>query len=105
MLWGLIPCGLLYGVLIAAASTQNAIQGGLFMLAFGIGTLPSMLVATGLIKNFQSRLYSNWARIGAGGFIFLIGLWSFVSPWFSNVLFPKHPVFVSIIAFLDSCIP
>ncbi len=105
LLWGLIPCGLLYGVLIAAASTQNVLDGGLFMLAFGVGTLPSMLVATGILKKFQSKLQSKGIRLGAGIFIFLIGLWSFISPWFSHELIPNHPVFTSIVAFLDSCVP
>ena len=105
LIWGLIPCGLLYGVLIAAASTQNAINGGLFMLAFGIGTLPSMMVAIGVMKKFQRKLHSNNLRFGAGVFILLVGIWSMVSPWFSHELIPNHPVFTSIVAFLDSCIP
>lgn len=105
LLWGLIPCGLLYGVLIAAASTQNVINGGLFMLAFGVGTLPSMLVATGTMKKFQNKLHFKSVRYGAGFFILVIGIWSFISPWFSYELIPNHPVYTSIVAFLDSCVP
>jgi len=105
MLWGLIPCGLLYGVLIAAATTQNVIQGGLFMFTFGLGTLPAMFVATGMIKLWQQYIQSQYLRYGAGIFIISIGLWSIVSVWFSHELIPNHPVFTSIAAFLDSCIP
>ena len=105
LLWGLIPCGLLYGVLIGAASTQNVLHGGLFMLAFGAGTLPSMLVATGLMKNFKNKLQSKGIRFGAGLFIIIIGIWSLISPWFSHELIPNNPVFTSIVAFLDSCVP
>jgi sulfite exporter TauE/SafE len=105
MLWGLIPCGLLYGVLIAAATTQDVIQGGLFMFAFGLGTLPAMFVATGMMKLWQQHIQSQYLRYGAGLFLIIIGLWSIVSVWFSHELIPNHPVFTSIVAFLDSCVP
>jgi hypothetical protein len=49
---GLLPCGLVYGVLIAAATGGSLLQGGGMMLAFGLGTLPALLafgqVATAL---------------------------------------------------------
>ena len=44
--WGLLPCGLVYSVLVTAASTAHAGQGALTMLAFGLGTLPAMLGLT-----------------------------------------------------------
>ncbi len=105
LLWGLIPCGLLYSILIAAAATQNVLHSGLFMFAFGLGTLPSMFVAAGLLKTWQQHLQSKTLRFSAGMFIMTIGLWSFVSPWFSHELIPNSTVFTSIVAFLDSCVP
>lgn len=42
-MWGLIPCGFLYAAQIKAAETGNWWQGTMTMLAFGLGTLPSML--------------------------------------------------------------
>jgi len=105
MLWGLIPCGLLYGVLIAAATTQNIWQGGLFMFAFGVGTLPSMLIVAGIIKTWRQYMQSKSLRYGAGLVIVIIGLWSLFSPWFSHKLIPNNSVFTPIIAFLDSCVP
>ncbi|MBF2028832.1 MAG: sulfite exporter TauE/SafE family protein [Oscillatoriales cyanobacterium C42_A2020_001] len=44
LVWGLIPCGFLYTAQIKAAETASVVQGGLTMLAFGIGTLPMMLL-------------------------------------------------------------
>jgi sulfite exporter TauE/SafE len=105
LIWGLIPCGLLYGVLIAAASTQNAFNGGLFMFAFGIGTMPSMIVTISAISKFKNKLQSKSLRFGAGIFILIVGFWTTLSPWVSHELIPQHPVFTSIIAFLDSCVP
>jgi sulfite exporter TauE/SafE len=43
MLWGWLPCGLVYSVLLVAAFAGSALAGGATMLAFGAGTLPAML--------------------------------------------------------------
>ena len=51
-LWGWIPCGLVYTASLAALSTASMWQGAGVMLAFGIGTLPNLL----LIGLFASRL-------------------------------------------------
>jgi len=42
---GLLPCGLLYGMLALAASTSDLVQGLVTMLAFGAGTVPAMVMA------------------------------------------------------------
>ncbi len=43
MVWGLIPCGFLYAAQIKAAETGNLWRGSVTLLAFGLGTLPTML--------------------------------------------------------------
>jgi len=43
LLWGWLPCGLVYSVLLAAAVSGGALQGAALMFAFGLGTLPAML--------------------------------------------------------------
>jgi hypothetical protein len=47
-LWGWLPCGMVYSVLVTALLSGSAIQGALVMLAFGLGTLP-MLLGLGLV--------------------------------------------------------
>ena len=42
---GLLPCGLLYGMLALAASTRNLLAGPATMVAFGAGTVPAMVLA------------------------------------------------------------
>jgi uncharacterized protein len=44
---GLLPCGLLYGMLAYAASRHDLLEGALAMAAFGAGTVPAM-AAVGL---------------------------------------------------------
>jgi hypothetical protein len=43
LLWGWLPCGLVYSALLAAALAGSAAGGGALMIAFGLGTLPAML--------------------------------------------------------------
>jgi len=43
MIWGWLPCGLVYSVLIWAISAGSGVNGGLLMLSFGLGTLPALL--------------------------------------------------------------
>jgi hypothetical protein len=42
-LWGLLPCGLVYGMLTLSIGFASPVQGALFMGAFGLGTLPALL--------------------------------------------------------------
>ncbi len=78
LLWGWLPCGLVYSVLLLAATTANAFQGGLVMVAFGVGTMPAM-IATGISAAKLSQFMSG-KRLGAGLLIILIGLATIAMP-------------------------
>ncbi|SIT70089.1 hypothetical protein SAMN05216526_1232 [Ectothiorhodosinus mongolicus] len=57
LLWGWLPCGLVYSVVIWSLTAGGAIQGAALMLAFGLGTLPNLL----LMGIFAARL-AQFAR-------------------------------------------
>ncbi len=46
LLNGLMPCPLTFAMAVNATSAPSPIEGGLMMLALGVGTLPTMLVVT-----------------------------------------------------------
>jgi len=77
-LWGWLPCGLVYSVLLLAATTANALTGSLVMLAFGLGTMPAM-IATGLSASRLSAFMSR-QRLGAGLLIVILGLATLAMP-------------------------
>jgi len=52
--WGWLPCGLVYSVLLWAVTTGGPVQGALFMLVFGVGTLPATLTA-GIVTGWMTR--------------------------------------------------
>ncbi len=79
--WGWIPCGLVYSMLIMALSSGGAVGGGLVMLAFGLGTLPNLLLM-GVFAFYFTRLSrKTWVRKLAGVIIILMGLWQFYQVW------------------------
>ena len=59
LLWGFLPCGLVYGALLMAVVGHSVTTGAMLMFAFGLGTIP-MLVAThstvNWIRNHIGRL-------------------------------------------------
>jgi sulfite exporter TauE/SafE len=48
ILWGWLPCGMVYSMLVTALLSGSAVNGAAVMLAFGAGTLP-MLLSLGLL--------------------------------------------------------
>ncbi len=78
IVWGWLPCGLVYSALLVAASTASITGGAIAMMAFGIGTMPAM-VLTGLgaakLAGFVSR-----NRVAAGLLIVVLGLATLAMP-------------------------
>lgn len=54
MVNGILPCGMVYSALAVAIHYHNALYSGLFMLLFGIGTSP-LLVLLSRIKMYLSK--------------------------------------------------
>ena len=80
LLWGLLPCGLVYSALLVAATSLNAGHGALIMLAFGAGTTPAMLL-TGLGAARLAQLMQNRrTRLGAGLLIVMLGILTIAMP-------------------------
>jgi uncharacterized protein len=73
LLMGFLPCGLVYGVLISAATSGSALKGGGMMLAFGCGTLPALL-AYGQVASTISALGRDVFQRCMGAFVALLGI-------------------------------
>ncbi len=73
-LWGWLPCGIVYSVLIAAVATGSAVNGGLLMLAFGLGTLPTLLAMGLAAVKLKSFLQNIWVRRASGLLVISVGL-------------------------------
>jgi hypothetical protein len=75
VVWGWLPCGLVYSMLIMAMSAGGALQGAGVMLAFGLGTLPNLLLM-GVFAFYFTRLARQvWIRRLAGAGVIALGVW------------------------------
>ncbi len=60
LLNGLLPCGLVYLALGAALSTPSLMQSAVYMLGFGLGTLPAMWTVVFFSQQLKSLLRGKW---------------------------------------------
>lgn len=84
MIWGWLPCGLVYSVLISALASGNAVHGGLLMLAFGLGTLPNLLAMGLFAKQLQAWTRRRLVRLSAGLMVAGFGVWGLVRLFFGS---------------------
>ena len=74
MLNGLLPCGLVYVAVAGAVARGNLFSGVLFMLIFGLGTLPMMLGIGLSGRIFPSTWRMKMRRAIPAGVFLLAGL-------------------------------
>jgi sulfite exporter TauE/SafE len=71
LVWGWLPCGLVYAALALALTQVTAVNAALTMLVFGLGTLPTLLLIGHFAHNVKSFLQNQRVRLGLG--LVLIG--------------------------------
>lgn len=81
MLWGLLPCGMVYAALFFAMLSGGAVQGGLIMLGFGLGTLPAVTASALGLHGLLFAARTPGVRIAVGLAIVVLGLASAAIPW------------------------
>lgn len=74
MVWGWLPCGLVYTALILSLTATSIQQGAMVMLSFGLGTLPTVMAMGLLASLFTSIVREPWVRQLAGAMVILFGL-------------------------------
>lgn len=83
LLWGFVPCGMVYTVLISAMLSGSPLNGALTMLAFGVGTLPNVL-GLGLLAGAGARWLRSRALRRVGGLLVVLlgvnGIWRATGP-------------------------
>ena len=80
LVWGWLPCGLVYTMLLSTASRVGSLEGALYMLAFGLGTLPAVL-ATGLLAGKLYRIARTpHLKTVVGLAIIILGLLTLIYP-------------------------
>jgi sulfite exporter TauE/SafE len=74
-IWGWLPCGLVYSMLITASVTGSAANASLWMIAFGLGTIPALWLASMASHQAGNFFKQTAVRKTAGLLIAAFGLW------------------------------
>jgi sulfite exporter TauE/SafE len=73
-LWGWLPCGMVYSVLLTAMLSGSALSGAAVMLAFGLGTLPMLLSMGMLGAPLRVWIGCRAVRVASGLVVFGFGV-------------------------------
>jgi len=76
--WGLLPCGLVYTILITASASGSAVPGALIMFVFGVGTLPSMMGMSLAAPMLGSMVQDRQVRRIIGFGLIVLAVYSFL---------------------------
>lgn len=75
MIWGWLPCGLVYSALGLAILQGSPQKASITMLAFGLGTIPGMVTLS--FAGFQFKKLSNhqWVRFTGSFILIAMAIW------------------------------
>jgi len=79
MLWGWLPCGLVYSALTTALASGSAVRGAATMLAFGLGTLPNLLLAGLLLVRFRRFAQARVTKVVSGLLVLGYGVYGLMN--------------------------
>lgn len=81
MLWGWLPCGLIYSTLSWVAANGEPLMGAASMFAFGLGTLPALFASTMAGSMLGTLLGNQGVRSVAGLILIAYGIWTAWAVW------------------------
>jgi hypothetical protein len=76
MLWGFLPCGLVYSTLSLSVASGSPLTGLTTMAFFGIGTLPSMFATGFFAERLVHLVRLEKVQVCSGLTIILFGIWT-----------------------------
>ncbi len=79
LIWGWLPCGLVYSALALSMLSASPSRGALLMLGFGLGTLPVLLMMGGAFEHLRGVVRSPTVRRLAGVAIIVVGVYTSVT--------------------------
>ena len=90
MVWGWMPCGFVYTVLLIATLQHSALHGAITMAAFGLGTMPALFMTSLASRRYVGVLATPAARRVAGSVLLISAIVTLLGPWFTHALPHVH---------------
>lgn len=76
VIWGWLPCGLIYSALAYAVTANTSFNAVLIMLAFAVGTLPAVLASGLLAERLLMLVKKSVVRQSFALLIIVFGMWT-----------------------------
>lgn len=90
MIWGWMPCGFVYTVLLIATLQLDAMHGAMTMAAFGLGTAPALLITAFGAQRLAGFVARPGTRQVAGSVLLISALLTLGGPWLVHMLPGLH---------------
>lgn len=90
MVWGWMPCGFVYSVLLIATLQLDALHGAMTMAAFGFGTAPALLITAFSAQRLKAYAALPATRHVAGSVLLLSAILTFAGPWLPHSMMGLH---------------
>jgi sulfite exporter TauE/SafE len=90
LVWGWMPCGFVYTVLLIATLQLDAMDGAITMAAFGLGTAPALLMTAFGAQRLSVFAAKQGTRHAAGSMLLMSALLTLVGPWLVHMLPGLH---------------
>jgi sulfite exporter TauE/SafE len=75
VVWGWLPCGLVYSILVMSLASGSSLHGAVILLAFGLGTLPTLLLTGFLSTRLLSFNKLPVIRTVIGGVLLVVAMY------------------------------
>ena len=80
-IWGWMPCGFVYSVLMLAWLSMDPLRGALTMLLFGLGTMPALLASAYGTAGIMRIFGRAGARSAMGMALLVMAVLTLGGPW------------------------
>lgn len=87
ILWGWLPCGLVYSALAYSATAGNPGEAGMMMMAFGLGTTPAVLAGSVFSNRLVAWIQNKQVRQLSGVLLIVFGIWTI---WGGSSYYPGN---------------
>lgn len=90
LLWGFLPCGLVYGALMMAVAGHDVATGALMMFVFGLGTMPMLIATQKTVGILRQNIKKFKLRQVNGAILILSGLAVIFIPTMMHKMHGSH---------------
>lgn len=98
LIWGFLPCGLVYGVLLSAVVLNQPPSAALVMMGFGIGTIPALVLTGAAYQKFRSIVHKSAVQVFTACVFIVGGVAIITSPyWVDKSFLQDYPLLLNTV--------